>query len=131
MSDHRIPGLISKIDNMLLTRSSTSGSTTTSGSEVTFFEDLDSTYAFNFGGGWIDVSTMATGDTITVKVYVKIKSGGTYRTTLSDTYYDGQSTELLAIGGMTNVYGVKVTVTQSEGTYRTFDHEWYTAHRGA
>jgi len=131
MSDHRLPMLIYKVDNLVMQRDTASASTLMTGSEQTLFEKSSTTYVFQFGGGWIDLTNMTTGDAVTVKTYVKIKSGGTYLLTSNETYYDGQAIPAIAIGNLSNYYGVKITVQQTAGTYRTFDHEWYVAERGS
>jgi hypothetical protein len=98
--------------------------------EVTLYEESD-TNPFAFLGGFIDLSVLAAGDTVLIRVYVKIKSGGIYRR-LSDDVVNGysgvQTVPLKHINGpgdVYNFYGIKITATQSAGTARVVDHCWY------
>lgn len=116
-------------------RSPQSGTTTMTGAELTLYEQTD-VNPFVFLGGFVDLFNMAGGDTIVIKVYVKLKSGGTYRQLSLDTVntYSGAQTPPVKFingpGEIYNMYGFKVTCTQSAGVNRDVDHSWYDGIRG-
>jgi len=115
--------------------------------EQTLFEESD-TVPFIFFGGHIDWTgcNFGGGEDTTVKVYIKIKSGGTYRLIESTTYLaaalpspvvthhpNDANDALHTPSPIYNVYGVKVTATQAAvgGGWNSIDHEWFTAKRGS
>ena len=75
--------------------------------------------------GWIDLANMASGDTIIITQYAKVKSGGTYRRYASATYVGAQTDPALFVTRVPSRYGVKLTLQQSAGTYRTFDYNFF------
>jgi hypothetical protein len=75
--------------------------------------------------GWIDLANMASGDTVTIKVYVKMKSGGTYRLYDSTTYSGAQTNPAIHVVKLSAKYGFKVTFQQTAGLYRTFDYNFF------
>jgi len=81
--------------------------------ELTVLSSLD---------GWIDLSNMAGGDTVVIKAYAKIKSGGTYRQYASATYTGVQSSPALHITELSAKYGLKVSLQQTGGINRTYDY---------
>jgi hypothetical protein len=131
-----------KVAQQKIGRSSQSGSTTMTGSEQILYEQSDTT-AWKFEGGWIDLSGLADTRSITLRFYVKLKSGGTYRLAGPEVVLTGTAgaglyrcPQQLPVGGTTykavipefhNTYGVKVTAQQSVAGagYLTIDHEWY------
>lgn len=73
---------------------------------------------------YIDLTDMAADDSITVKTYVKMKSGGSYILMDSQPYSDAQTIKGIIIQGIPNRYGYKVSLEQTAiGTYRDFDWE--------
>jgi hypothetical protein len=118
-----------------LARSPQSGTTTMTGAELTLYEET-SANPFAFLGGFVDLTNMQAGDTIVLKVYVKIKSGGAYRQWSDDavnTYTGVQTVAIKHFNGPGDIYnldGFKVTCTQSAGVNRDVDHSWYDAKRG-
>ena len=75
--------------------------------------------------GWIDLANMASGDTVIIKVYAKMKSGGTYRRYDSTTYSDAQTNPAIHLIKLSAEYGFKVTLQQTAGSYRTFDYNFF------
>lgn len=113
----------------ILDMTHTAASVTMTGSEVTLFEFVPTTPSM-FEGGKIDLTNMAAGDTIVVKMYHKIKSGGNYILQTSTSYADDVSPDLIVIDGFACRYGVKVTATQSGGTNRVLDCAFVTSAPG-
>jgi hypothetical protein len=110
----------------------TSASTTMTGSALTLIEFIP-TAPSAFEGGAIDLTNMATGDTVIVKVYRKIKSGGNYIQESDDvvnTYSGAQVPALKEYPGCPVRYGYKLTIQQTAGTNRVIDNIWFTAAPG-
>lgn len=123
-------------------RSGDSGTTVMDGNELTLYEE-SSTTAMEFDGGYIDWTALnaGAGEDTTVKVYIKIKSGGTYREIYNEIFLAAalpspictpvprESTSQPAPSRLYNVYGVKVTATQAAlgGGWNTLEHEWFDA----
>lgn len=122
-------------------RSNQSGSLSMTGSEQTLYEKSQET-AFRFDGGWLDLSALADTRSVTIRVYVKVKSGGLYRkasevvltgAAAAGAYYlpqqlpIGTSVQKAVLPFVHNTYGIKVTIQQTVqgGGYISVDHEWY------
>lgn len=72
---------------------------------------------------YIDLTNMAAGDTVTIKEYIKIKSAGSYIVYASEEFSGAQSKPMLHVVMKPSKHGAKITLTQSAGTYRSFDWE--------
>lgn len=127
-------------------RSADSGSTVMDGTEKTLYEESHTT-PWKFEGGWIDLTSLADGKTVVVKVYAKIESGGSYLELSSVTltgsadakvypcpasFPIGGSTQKVVIPSFWNTYGVKVTAQQTVvgGGYITVKGEWFDTKSG-
>ena len=97
------------------------GTLTADGTEQTVFE-LTSLAELE---GWIDLANMESGDVVIIKVYVKTRSGGTYRLYDSASYSGIQSSPGLHITKLPAKYGLKGTVQQTTGTNRTYDFNFF------
>lgn len=97
------------------------GTLTADGTEQTILEK-DSIGTFE---GWIDLANMASGDTVVIKVYAKAKSGGSYRQYDSASYSNAQTNPAVHVTTLSTKYGIKITLTQSAGTYRTYDYNFF------
>jgi hypothetical protein len=75
--------------------------------------------------GWIDLANMASGDSVTIKVYVKMKSGGTYRLYDSSNYVGAQANPALHTIELPTIYGIKITLQQTTGSYKTYDYTFF------
>ena len=117
-----------------LARSPDSGTKTLTGGEDTLYEETDAT-AFLFNGGSIDLSNQAGGDTVIIRQYKKIKSGGAYVGFTDDavwTFAGVPDPLLINISGdHGNMYGFKVTIEQTVvAAPFDVDHEWYDSKQG-
>jgi len=74
---------------------------------------------------YIDLSNMASGDTVVIREYIMIKEGGSYIKYHEETYSGAQVLPLLHIIMKPAKYGLKITLQQTAGTYRTFDWETF------
>jgi len=75
--------------------------------------------------GYIDLANMQAGDTVIIREYVRLKSGGTYRLYASSTYSDAQSEPALHVVKLPTKYGVRVTLQQTAGVNRTYDYNFF------
>lgn len=109
----------------LMDASETGGTLSANGSEQTVYEQASPSAIWNPCVVYIDLTNMAASDAITVKEYVKIKSGGSYLLLDAKDYENAQTRKAINISpvGRTNRYGYKVTLEQTAGTNRDFDWE--------
>lgn len=115
-----------------LGRSAQSGSKTLTAAYVTEFEDSQ-TYPWLFAGAWIDLTNMAAGDTVYIRVSSKGKSGGAYVVEDEKSYSDAQpaGAKAVRIDAFPNVYGTLIEAYQSAGAppFLALDMEFMTAKR--
>jgi hypothetical protein len=88
------------------------------GTEQTVFETSE-TGEFS---GYVDLANMVGGNTTTIRVYFKVKGGGTYRKFDEVAYSGVQSKPAIHIPPLQGAYGFKVTLQQSAPTYQTYDY---------
>lgn len=74
---------------------------------------------------YIDLSNMASGDSITVRQYMTIKSAGSPVKYAEEVYTDAQSLPMLHVITKPARYGIKITLEQTAGTYKDFDWETF------
>ena len=72
--------------------------------------------------GYIDLQNMASGDTVVIRAYVKFGPGKTYKKYAEETYSGPQDLPALYVLPRLTVYGFKVTLQQTAGTYKNFDY---------
>ena len=101
------------------TQSETNGTVPMTGAQDTVFEVTD--YK-NFVEAYVDLTNMQAGDSVTVREYMKIVSGGAYVLYGTETYTDAQTINLLWITPKPNNYGIKFTMQQTAGVNRTFPY---------
>ncbi len=128
-----------------LARSPQSGNTLMDGTELTLYEQAD-IHPFIFGGGYIDWTGLnaGAGEDTTVRAYVIIESGGTYRLLYNEEFLSAAvpvpiltphprdiNTQVVP-RIMHNVYGIKITAQQAlvSGGWNTLACEWFDALRG-
>jgi hypothetical protein len=111
------------LDKLLGSLPPIEGTLTADGTEQ-IIASREDTVEFNLDG-YIDLSKLASGDTVVVREYMMVKSGGTYVKYAEATYSGAQPLPLLHIVTKPSVYGLKVTIQQTAGTYRTFDYQFF------
>lgn len=99
-----------------------SGTLTADGLEQTIKEILTTVNKLHC---FIDLTNMASGDTVIVRQYMTIKSAGSPIKYAEETYTDAQSLPMLYVITKPARYGIKITLQQTVGTYRTFDWETF------
>lgn len=75
--------------------------------------------------GYVDLSPMASGDTIVVRQYMKISATGDYIKYAEETYSGAQTLPLLYIITKPAKYGLRITIQQTSGTYRTLTYQFF------
>ena len=96
---------------------------TTDGTEQTLYVNESPSGLFDPICVMIDFTAHTAGETVTVKVYYRIKSGGDY-ILLDETEYAGaQDPDLILTELEPNRFGIKVTIEKTAGTNRAYDWE--------
>ena len=77
--------------------------------------------------GYIDLSELASGESITVREYMMIKSGGSFVLYAEETYSNAQSIPLLHITTKPARYGLKVELymESAPAADRNFDYQLF------
>jgi len=101
------------------------GSVTMDGTEKTVVQDELTGNPQRFLEGYIDLSPMASGDTIVVRQYIKISDAGGYVKYAEETFTGPQSLPLLYVTTKPGRYGIKITAQQTSGTYRTLTYQFF------
>jgi hypothetical protein len=91
------------------------------GTEQTIFESTE----LGEYSGYIFLDKLQAGDTVVVKIYVKDVNDEAYKKWLEDSFSDALSCTALRMEPMIGKVGVKVTLQQTAGTYRTVNHMWF------
>ena len=119
--------LTDALTKMLIAEAPYEGTVTANGSEQTIVERTDNvTFWLE---GWIDLSNLNAGDSVVVREYVRIKSGGNYRKYAEKQYLGVQVLPALRVLTLPSRYGIKITIHQTSGTYRSFDYQIHVVKR--
>jgi hypothetical protein len=113
----------SVLDKLLAPTPPIEGTITADGTEQTLTEQTG-TLEFQLDG-YVDLTNMASGDVVVIREYMKIKSTGDYVKYAEETYSDAQSIPLLHILTKPSRYGLKITLQQTAGTYKSFDYQFF------
>jgi len=101
------------------------GTITMDGSEQNVVLDEVTDNPPRFLEGYIDLTNMASGDTIVIRQYIKIASAGAYVKYAEETYSGVQSLPLLYVVSKSGRYGIKITAQQTAGTYRQLTYQFF------
>jgi len=89
-------------------------------------QNLFSLTTQKFLGGYVDLAPMLAGDTIIIREYHTIKSGGAYIQANVQTYSGAQATKALKEFPMKpNFHGYRISLQQTVGSFRTIDFEFF------
>lgn len=110
------------LDNIIKDIEDAVGTLTMDGNEQTVKEFTALTQRMDC---YLDLANMASGDTIVLKQYMKIKSGGSYRMFGMETYVGAQAAPLVYLELKPAKYGFKITLQQTGGTNRNVDWQTY------
>jgi len=75
--------------------------------------------------GYIDLSHMMDGDTVTLRRYVKIQKDAEYKLHGEETYVGTQAQPLIRFPPMAGYYGIKITLQQTSGTHKNFPYQFF------
>ncbi|MEM2365705.1 MAG: hypothetical protein QXL06_02050 [Nitrososphaerota archaeon] len=75
--------------------------------------------------GYLDLSSMQSGDIVIIRQYMKISPTGSYVKYAEETFTGAQSLPLLHIITKPAKYGIKITLQQTAGTYRSFTYQFF------
>ena len=117
------------LDKLLAPTTPLEGSVTADGTEQ-IVVDQTGTLEFNLDG-YIDLSNMASGDTVVIRQYMKIASAGNPVKYAEETYSGAQSIPLLHVITKPARYELKVTLQQTAGTYKSFPYQFFKRSRTA
>jgi hypothetical protein len=74
--------------------------------------------------GNVDLSELQLGDSVTLRLYIKVTTGGSWRKYHEETYTDIQILPLIYIVPKETDFGLKVTIQQIAGIFRTFEYNF-------
>jgi len=119
----------SVLDRLLASENPIEDTLTANGTEQVVVE-ATGTLEFKLEG-YIDLSNLSSGDTVVIREYMKIKSTGEYKKYAEEKYSGSQPLPLLHIITKPSRYGLKITLQQTAGTYRSFDYQFFKRIRSA
>jgi len=96
---------------------------TTDGNEQTLYVNESPSGVFDPVCVMIDFTAQTVTETVVVKVYYRIKSGGNYILLDEDEFAATQDPDLKLIELEPNRFGIKVTIEKTAGTNRAYDWE--------
>jgi hypothetical protein len=117
--------LIDRLASMEAFDTPIEGSVTMDGTELNVVLDEVTGNPQRFLEGYIDLSPMASGDTIVIRQYMKISATGDYVKYAEETYSGAQTLPLLYITTKSGRYGIKITAQQTAGTYRSLTYQFF------
>jgi len=113
-----------RIDRLMAAEPETEGSLTMDGTEQTLI--LSELGVQHHIEGMVDLTPMAAGDTVVIRQYMSIVTPVSYVKYAEETYSDAQTIPLLYITTKTATYGLRVTIQQTAGVYKTFNYQFFT-----
>ena len=122
---------IASVSPILSTRRSTqSGNKALTAAYVVEYTEF-STAPWVFMGADIDLTTMADGDVVDIRIQKRIAFGGALVVADVKTYHDAQPADhlLVSLGSMINTYGIEISMRQTAGALRTIPCEFYDSKR--
>jgi hypothetical protein len=115
----------SRIDKLAAFDTPIEGTVTMDGTEQNIVLDEISGNPPRYLEGYIDLTPMAAEDSVTIRQYMKIAATGTYVKYWEETYTGAQPIPLLYVVTKPASYGIKITMQQTAGTYRTFTYQFF------
>jgi hypothetical protein len=75
--------------------------------------------------GYINLSNLEAGDSITIRYYLKTKKDGVYHLYHSETYSGAQTNPTVHFVKLPTKYGCKITLEQTAGAHQTLDYIFF------
>jgi hypothetical protein len=101
------------------------GTLTADGTEQTLILDEVAGNPSRFLDGLVDLNAMAAGDTVVIRQYLSLVTPVAYRKYAEETYSGAQTLPALYIVTKTGRYGIKITLQQTAGTYKSFPYQFF------
>ena len=74
--------------------------------------------------GYVDLGNMVGGDSVVIRQYMKVVTGGNYRKYADETYTDAQPDPLLYINPRETDVAIKITLQQTAGAFKSFPNNF-------
>lgn len=111
------------IDDSIFTLTETGGTLTTDGTEQNVYINNAPSALFNPKTVLIDFTNHGAGETVVIREYYRIKSGGNLIKVAENTYAAAQDPALIQVDLCSNRYGLKVTAEKTAGANADYDYE--------
>ena len=74
--------------------------------------------------GYLDLTSMASGDTIVIRQYVRLRRDGGYKRYAEETYSGAQPDPVVYVKPKESNYGIKITLQQTAGTFKLIEYNF-------
>lgn len=118
-----IQSTVDNLDDSIFTLTETGSTLTTDGTEQTIYINDTPTNLFTPSKFLMDFTAQTGAETIVIKEYYRIKSGGNYIKYNETTYTGTQDPDLVIHNLSDNRYGIKITAEKTGGVNKDYDWE--------
>ena len=91
------------------------------GTEQTIFENTE----LGEYSGYIFLDALESGDSITIRIYIRDPEDGNYKKYLEETFDGVIDPPTVRVVPIIGKCGIKVTAQQTAGSYKTITHMWF------
>lgn len=116
---------IDRLANIEAFEAAIEGSVTADGTEQNVVLDEVAGNPSRYLEGYIDLNNMAAGDTVVIRQYMSLVTPVAYRKYAEETYTGAQTLPGLFIVTKPGRYGIRLTLQQTAGTYRSFQYQFF------
>lgn len=74
--------------------------------------------------GYLDLQNMQAGDTLVIRQYMKLKTGGSYKKYAEEQYSGVQDVPVVYLKPKESDIGMKITIEQTAGVLRDYDYNF-------
>lgn len=114
---------LNNLASAILTLTETGGTVTTDGTEQDIYLNNAPAALYSPRILKLDFTAHTAGETVVVRVYYRVESGGGLIKQIESTYAGAQDPELVNIDLEDNRYGVQITIEKTGGANRAYDWE--------
>ena len=100
-----------------------SGSIAMTGAEQTLLEQPDG--IVSRVSGYIDLTNLAAGDTLSIRMYLRVVAGGAWRLYHQDEYNGPVAPAVVHVVERPENHGLRLTLQQTAGVNKVIDYEFY------
>lgn len=97
------------------------GTIQANGTEQTIIEASSNPTPFTLSA-WLDLSNIETGDSVTIKQYIKLKKDGGWKKYKGEPYSGVQDEPAIFVTTKPATYGLMITIEQTAGPSKSFDY---------